>query len=640
MNAIQRDCLRLALSLGLAAGALPQDAPQGQPIPTRAAPVSVLRAAHGLFDAGATTGGGIRGGGADYKVDCTDRGIDYVPALGRRASRPYPFRLTLESVGRGAATACDRAHLVPRAPRREGARAVYDRAPGLCERCEVRADGVELSYRFAAPLAGHGDLVVRLRLETDLALQPADGRAGLRFHAEGLGGVRVGGVTGIDALGRSAAGGLRLEGDHLELSLPQAFVASAAYPLVLDPLIGTDFLVETGGWDDINPDVAYDQTNDVYLVCWQREFAATDVDIRAQRVDSAGGLVGSFLAVRSPSSGAVAINPTVGNVAQTDRFLVAWQEGASLFGPWDIRGACVDAADGAVSADVAIAATAANEIDPDAASDGTGTDNEAVLVWTAAGTGIRGAQVTCAAGGGAPAPFAAVAIDNNAIAAAPAIAKNGGGSARYLVVWRHPPFENHAVAVDRNMTVLTPIHNLSAGDHDEMHVLGCLDQPSRGSYRFAGQETPALRAGELAVLRRRIGFVFQSFHLLPGLTAQQNAALPLRYVDVGLAERMRRAAAVLARVGLGERIRHRPSELSGGQQQRVAVARALVTRPDLLLADEPTGNLDSRSGAEITALLEELWREGRTLVVVTLDVRLAARARRVVRLLDGRVVGG
>jgi len=177
-----------------------------------------------------------------------------------------------------------------------------------------------------------------------------------------------------------------------------------------------------------------------------------------------------------------------------------------------------------------------------------------------------------------------------------------------------------------------------SGKSTLMHVLGCLDRPTAGSYRLGGEETGALSAEQLAVRRRGIGFVFQSFHLLPRQTAVQNVALPLRYAGVPPAARERRAGEMLRRVGLGDRLLHRPNELSGGQQQRVAVARALVTGPRLLLCDEPTGNLDSRSGAEITGLLEDLWREGRTLVVVTHDDRIAARARRVVRMLDGRIV--
>jgi putative ABC transport system ATP-binding protein len=178
-----------------------------------------------------------------------------------------------------------------------------------------------------------------------------------------------------------------------------------------------------------------------------------------------------------------------------------------------------------------------------------------------------------------------------------------------------------------------------SGKSTLMHLIGCLDRPTAGSYRFGDVEVATRDANGLAALRRRVGFVFQSFHLLPGLTAVANTALPLRYAAVPLAERLQRARAVLARVGLADRCDHLPRELSGGQQQRVAVARALVTAPDLLLADEPTGNLDSRAGADVAGLLEDLWREGRTLIVVTHDEALAARARRRVRLLDGRIVG-
>lgn len=177
-----------------------------------------------------------------------------------------------------------------------------------------------------------------------------------------------------------------------------------------------------------------------------------------------------------------------------------------------------------------------------------------------------------------------------------------------------------------------------SGKSTLMHLIGCLDRPSHGSCRFAGTEVAQATPDEAARVRRGIGFVFQSFHLLPRATALENVALPLRYAGVPLAERSERAARMLARVGLAERRDHLPSELSGGQQQRVAIARALVAEPPLLLADEPTGSLDSRSGQDVTELLEELWREGRTLIVVTHDERLAARARRTIRLLDGRIV--
>jgi len=172
-----------------------------------------------------------------------------------------------------------------------------------------------------------------------------------------------------------------------------------------------------------------------------------------------------------------------------------------------------------------------------------------------------------------------------------------------------------------------------------LSLLGCLDHPTSGTYALDGVEVSGMRADALASVRnRRIGFVFQSFNLLDGLRADENVALPLRYDGVQRAERLTRARAMLERVGLGERAHHRPEELSGGQRQRVAVARALVADPALILADEPTGNLDRASGASILELFRGLHREGRTVVLVTHDEGVAAAADRRVRLEDGRIV--
>jgi putative ABC transport system ATP-binding protein len=179
-----------------------------------------------------------------------------------------------------------------------------------------------------------------------------------------------------------------------------------------------------------------------------------------------------------------------------------------------------------------------------------------------------------------------------------------------------------------------------SGKSTLMHVLGCLDVPTSGRYQLAGDDVGALSENELALIRnRRIGFVFQQFHLLPTLTALRNVELPLTYTPgVEAAERRARAQAALERVGLTHRVDHRPTELSGGQQQRVAVARALVTDPALLLADEPTGNLDSTSTADVLGLFDELHAAGRTLVLITHDSEVAAAAQRVVRISDGQLV--
>ena len=178
-----------------------------------------------------------------------------------------------------------------------------------------------------------------------------------------------------------------------------------------------------------------------------------------------------------------------------------------------------------------------------------------------------------------------------------------------------------------------------SGKSTLMNILGCLDTPDEGSYWLNGERVSAMRDSQLARVRNReIGFVFQSFALLPRATALQNVELPLLYAGVHRRERARRAAEALSRVGLADRARHRPAELSGGQRQRVAIARALVTQPSLLLADEPTGNLDSATGEEILALFDELHVAGDTVVVVTHEAEVAARAQRALRVLDGRIV--
>ncbi|HDZ9231818.1 TPA: ABC transporter ATP-binding protein [Vibrio cholerae] len=178
-----------------------------------------------------------------------------------------------------------------------------------------------------------------------------------------------------------------------------------------------------------------------------------------------------------------------------------------------------------------------------------------------------------------------------------------------------------------------------SGKSTLMNVLGCLDKPTAGRYQLDGHQVDSLSTQQLAAIRnQKIGFVFQSFNLLEYASALDNVALPLVYAGVKAKDRRRRATELLTRVGLADRLDHKPNQLSGGQKQRVAIARALINQPQILLADEPTGALDSKSGAEIEALFNELHREGRTIIVVTHDNELAKRTKRIVTIRDGQVV--
>lgn len=178
-----------------------------------------------------------------------------------------------------------------------------------------------------------------------------------------------------------------------------------------------------------------------------------------------------------------------------------------------------------------------------------------------------------------------------------------------------------------------------SGKSTLMHLLGCLDTPTAGRYWFDGRDVTTLNDEELARLRNReIGFVFQSFNLLPRLTAEANVQLPMVYAGITPRQRAARAAELLSLVGLKERMKHRPNELSGGEMQRVAIARALANNPRIILADEPTGNLDSRTGNEIMSLFDDLAASGNTIIIVTHDHTVASHARRIIRLSDGVIV--
>ncbi|HEY7113216.1 MAG TPA: ABC transporter ATP-binding protein [Thermoanaerobaculia bacterium] len=193
-----------------------------------------------------------------------------------------------------------------------------------------------------------------------------------------------------------------------------------------------------------------------------------------------------------------------------------------------------------------------------------------------------------------------------------------------------------SVAVGEFVAIVGPS---GSGKSTLMNLIGCLDTPTDGTFRLAGEDVSGLSRDDLADIRnRRVGFVFQNFNLLPQITAYENVEMPLLFGGVPPRKRKERVEELLGKVGLADRMDHKPTELSGGQMQRVAIARALAMNPDIVLADEPTGNLDTSSGGDVMGLFNELWQQGRTLVVITHDMGLARRAGRIVEVRDGRII--
>lgn len=195
-----------------------------------------------------------------------------------------------------------------------------------------------------------------------------------------------------------------------------------------------------------------------------------------------------------------------------------------------------------------------------------------------------------------------------------------------------------SLCVERGEFVAIVGHS-GSGKSTLMNMLGCLDVPTSGRYLLEGQDVSTLPDSRLSSIRnRQIGFVFQGFNLVPGLSALENVELPLLYRGIGREQRKRMAMESLRQVGLGDRVHHRPNEMSGGQQQRTAIARAIAAKPPLILADEPTGNLDTKAGEEVLGILQQLNADGHTVILITHDMGIAAAARRIVRIQDGRIL--
>lgn len=411
---------------------------------------SVLRASHGV----SILDGELWALGPDYKARFDAAGVEFTPALGSGAPRNFSLALRLDSIRRDAALALE----LGSAPQKvDGDRVEFERASGVVERYESRVDGLEQSFVFAHRPQGGGDLVVRLQVATELAA-PTGEHATLEFLVPMWGGVRVGAVTGVDANGAASPGRLRYDGRAIELVLPAAFVDAAAYPLVLDPSIGSQFFIANTSLNEAFPDVAYGATAQRYLVVWKRHTSTTDGDVYGQLVNAAGTLTGNTIAFETSAS-VSATNPSVAYVTASNRFLVAWQQQTGA-ADWDVLARSVEMPTGTASSATPIFAVAGpSERDPVVCGDRTLANDEAYVVCKRDGSGIAGARVLVAVGA-APVLITSqnLVTDDNAFR--PTISKSFGDSAHALVVYSYNfgagDIDLYALLLNRNGATLVP----------------------------------------------------------------------------------------------------------------------------------------------------------------------------------------
>ena len=380
-------------------------------------------------------GDGVVAGGPDYKAHIRDGELRFTPALGRAVEENQTLTFAFEEIRRGS-TVVAKAGAAP-IPTLDGNLIRIEHPDGVVEQYEVLREGLLQSFVLSEHPGGTGDLVVRGRWQSPLPRIEATPDGGIAFLRDGIGGVNFGAVTGIDANGALQPGTLRVDGDYLELSLSSDFIDSAAYPLIVDPLIGPDIDIDTSSLDDFDPDVAASSSSSGrYFAVWERAFSIGDIDIRGIRLDGAGNQVGGLLALQSSSTPAV--SPAVAHVVEGRRYFVAWQEQPSIFLSFDISGRAVDATDGDMSSTIVIANSGAHERSPDVGGERSLVDNDAFVVWDQSDTGIVGRQVTVPLAGDPFLVGSAVTIADDfgtGDYVNPAISKSGGDAGRYLLAW-------------------------------------------------------------------------------------------------------------------------------------------------------------------------------------------------------------
>lgn len=406
--------------------------------------------------------GTLRADGVDYAVRFGSRAVTFTPALGRNASA---VELSLEFVSASR----EHAAVVPACPvppSRETNSVAFARGDGVVERYLAHPEGVELTYTFAQPLPGDGDLVVRLRVTSNARCAPtAASRDGLHWVRGTHGGVRIGQVFGVDAEDRRTSGTLAFDGTHLELRLPAAFVDRAAYPLVLDPLIGAELGIANGADDDRGADVAYEPGSDRYLVVWERRMNAARTDIMGQRLDGQGGALGGIFPIHAPSAGH-AERPAAASVRSSGRFVVAWTLGPPL-GASTIVTSIVDP-DGTVSSRAGLVRSMPVHGLDLGGSSSAATD--VAVIWLEETEVVRGARILVPSSGGVPAfgPAKTIHAPGVGVIYDIAISKTGGSANRFVVGWASIEFATgsswvQAVDLDADLLGTTEVISETIG---------------------------------------------------------------------------------------------------------------------------------------------------------------------------------